>query len=159
MKPELNMDVVKDNSNDYAPKLSPTPRKSERDRKNISYDKLNKGAVDSEEESPENGGVKKLKLDAKKGNLAEIQNKIKELFEKLKAHEHSHLFNQPLDTNHSLYHEVKDKFTTLSMLDLYFKIGDKYKTTDEIAQEIRGMIMTKFKMSMNGGDATEFPKI
>lgn len=30
--------------------LSPTPRKSERDRKSISYHKLNKGAPDSDEE-------------------------------------------------------------------------------------------------------------
>ncbi len=30
--------------------LSPTPRKSERDRKSISYHKLNKGAPDSEED-------------------------------------------------------------------------------------------------------------
>lgn len=31
-------------------RLSPTPRKSERERKNISYDKLNKGAANSDEE-------------------------------------------------------------------------------------------------------------
>jgi hypothetical protein len=31
--------------------LSPTPRKSERERKNISYDKLNKGAPNSDDDS------------------------------------------------------------------------------------------------------------
>ena len=58
-----------------------------------------------------------------------------------------------------MYNEIKDKYTTLSMLDLYFKIGDKYKNTEEIASDFRHMIMTRFKMNMSGGDVTEFPLI
>ena len=52
-RPDLLMSNIKgDNSDQYPPKLSPTPRKSERDRKNISYAQLNKGQVDSFEENP-----------------------------------------------------------------------------------------------------------
>jgi hypothetical protein len=58
-----------------------------------------------------------------------------------------------------MYGEIKDQYTTLSMLDLHFKIGDKFKNTDEIAQEFRKMIMIKLKMSMQGGDPTEYPLV
>lgn len=51
-RPHINLNNIKEyNDKDHAPGKSPTPRKSERDRKNISYDKLNKGAVDSDDEN------------------------------------------------------------------------------------------------------------
>lgn len=46
---EININAVKDES-ELRPLLEPTPRKSEREKKAISYDKLNKGAQGSEEE-------------------------------------------------------------------------------------------------------------
>jgi len=52
VKPEgMNMATIKEQgSENDIQRLSPTPRKSERERKCISYDKLNKGAADSDEE-------------------------------------------------------------------------------------------------------------
>lgn len=140
-------------------KLSPTPRKSERERKNISYDKLNKGAANSDEEDldqrdlPGKGNKKKIVW------ADSVIKKVTELFETMKTHEHSHLFNQPLDTKHPMYDEMRANYMTLSMLDLHFKIGDKYKTTDEIANDFRSMIMAKMKMSMQGGDPVEYKNI
>jgi len=58
-----------------------------------------------------------------------------------------------------MYTEVKNSYMTLSMIDLHFKIGDKYKTTDELEKEIRIMIMNRMKMCMNGGDPAEYPAI
>jgi hypothetical protein len=57
--------------NDGQAKLSPTPRKSERDRKNVSYVQLNKGAVESEDDGGEASKNKKAEA-AKKGSLAEV---------------------------------------------------------------------------------------
>ena len=59
--PELNMNNL--DPNIEPPKLSPTPRKSERERKNISYDKLNKGAANSDEEDIESREIGKKKLE------------------------------------------------------------------------------------------------
>lgn len=95
--------------------------------------------------------------DLRKSNFSETIRKVTEMMEIMKQHEAAHLFNQPLDANHHMYKEIKDTYTTLSMIDLHFKIGDKYKTTDEIAAEFRKMIMTKFKMSMH--EPTEYPLI
>jgi hypothetical protein len=162
IKPDLNLSSIKDfiDKDQLQPKLSPTPRKSERDRKNISYDKLNKGAVDSEDENQGQDALgKPKKPDGKKCNVAEVNKKMSELIESMKKHEAANLFNQPLDTNHSMYSDIKDKYTTLSMLDLHFKIGDQFKNTDDIATEFRKMIMIKLKMSMHGGDPTEYPLI
>lgn len=49
---DLDPHSVPDNSNlaNQIGRMSPTPRKSERERKNISYDKLNKGAANSDDE-------------------------------------------------------------------------------------------------------------
>lgn len=68
------------------------------------------------------------------------------------------MFNQPLDKEHRLYKEIKDSYKTLNMLELRFKIGE-YKVTDEIAQEFQKMILNKYKMSMNGGDPSEYSQI
>lgn len=47
--------------------LSPTPRKSERERKNISYDKMNKGEKDdSEDLNMRDTGVSQLSKDQQK---------------------------------------------------------------------------------------------
>jgi len=58
---EVNMNNL--DPNIEPPKLSPTPRKSERERKNISYDKLNKGAANSDEEDLELREIGKKKLE------------------------------------------------------------------------------------------------
>jgi len=126
-------------------KLSPTPRKSERTRKDISYDKLNTKGADSDEEDLDKDVSGRSK---RKANHAETVRKMTELFDTMKKHPHADLFNQALNTAHPLYLEIKDNFTTLSMLDLHFKIGDRYKNTDDLASEFRSMIMTKMKMSM-----------
>jgi hypothetical protein len=60
-RPEVNMNDL--DPNIEAPKLSPTPRKSERERKNISYDKLNKGAANSDEDDLELRQIGKNKLE------------------------------------------------------------------------------------------------
>jgi 5-hydroxyisourate hydrolase-like protein (transthyretin family) len=70
-----------------------------------------------------------------------------DLFSIMNKHEAASLFNQTLDANHPLYNEVKSEFTTLGMMDLEFKIGNKYQTTDEIAKEFRKMIKIKFKIN------------
>jgi len=165
IKPLVNMATIKENY-EYTsmdpPKLSPTPRKSERERKNISYDKLNKGGADSDDEeydSKDPAGNKIKKIDVKKSNYVEINRKVQDMLETMKKHEHSHLFNLPINKNHPLYNEICANYTTLSMIDLHFKIGDKYKNTDEIATEFRNMIMTKMKMSMNGGESNEYQNI
>lgn len=51
-----------------------------------------------------------------------------------------------------MYDEVKSEYTTLSMLELQFKIGNHFKNTDDIANKFRTMIMTKLKMAIRGGD-------
>ena len=66
----------------------------------------------------------------------------------MKKHQNSHIFNQPLDMNHPMYNDVKGEYVTLSMMELHFKIGNKYFNTDQIANEFRNMIMCKFKMSI-----------
>lgn len=53
-------------------------------------------------------------------------------------------------SSHPLYNEVRQNYTILSMLELHFKIGDKYKNTNELAADFRSMIMTKLKMAMQG---------
>ena len=37
------------------------------------------------------------------------------------------------------------------MLELSFKIGNTFKTTDEVANKFRNMIMQRMKMALNGG--------
>jgi hypothetical protein len=90
--------------------LSPITRKSERERKNISYDKLNKGAQDSDDDglgSPNGQNpllnsqskdplkAKKMGLgvEMKRSNNAETQKKIEDMLETLKRSPHAHLFN------------------------------------------------------------------
>ena len=75
----------------------------------------------------------------------------------MKKHEHSSLFNKPLDVNHPMYNDVKSEYTTLSMMELHFKIGQKYTNTNQIATEFRNMIMWKFKMAMD--NPAEYPQI
>jgi hypothetical protein len=41
------------------------------------------------------------------------------------------------------------------MIDLYIKIGNKYKNTDEIASDFRNMIANRMLMSQIGGDPEE----
>jgi hypothetical protein len=84
--------------------------------------------------------------------VLEIQKKMGDVFETMKKEPSAHLFNQPLNTNHPMYEEVKGNYMTLTMLDLHFKIGNKYKNTDDLATDFRNMIMNKMKMSMQGGD-------
>ena len=148
-KPDINMNFIQETEGNIEPsKLSPTPRKSERERKNISYDKLNRGSAVSEEEDLE---MKELKLkNLKRATFLETQKKVQDLFESMKKHEHASIFNQPLQSTHPLYNEVRSNYTILSMLELHFKIGDKYKNTNELAADFRSMIMTKLKMAMQG---------
>jgi hypothetical protein len=87
--------------------------------------------------------MKLKKADSKKITTTEIQRKMQDLFETMKTHEHAWLFNLPLDQNHPLYNKVKDEYTTLSMLDLSFKIGNSFKNTDEVAIKFRKMIMIR----------------
>lgn len=151
------MSNITNDLGDPPAKQSPTPRKSERDRKNVSYVQLMKGEVDLQDEAAGQDDNKQKKLDVKKGTIQEVNKRVSDLIETMKKHEAAHLFNQPLDSNHKLYEEIKDQYTTLSMLDLHFKIGDKYKNTDEIATEFRKMIFNRLKMSMQGGDSSEYP--
>lgn len=123
-------------------KLSPTPRKSERDKKPISYDKLIRG-VDSDDND-----LRDSKKNDKR-NVLEVHKRVMDLLQTMNKHEAASLFNQTLDVNHPLYTEVKSEFTTLGMMDLKFKIGNKYQTTDEIAQEFRKMIMIKFRIILD----------
>lgn len=87
-KPELTINTNHEPNtemNGNPPKLSPTPRKSERDRKNIAYDKLNRcGTVDSEEDTTMNADNNKKKSDGKKMSVAEINKRMTELFEYMK---------------------------------------------------------------------------
>ena len=139
------MTAIKEGSmGDDINKLSPTPRKSERERKHISYAKFVKGERETDEEDPilGDGMANKLKkVDSKKISTSEVHRKMQELFETMKQHEHADLFNKPLDQNHPLYNDIKAEYTTLSMLELSFKIGNTFKSTDEVANKFRNMIM------------------
>jgi hypothetical protein len=93
--------------------LSPVTRKSERERKNISYDKLNKGAQDSDDDGQGSPGgnnpnilsqskdasmkAKKLSMggstDMKRTASVETQKKIEDMLELLKRSPHAYLFN------------------------------------------------------------------
>lgn len=68
-----------------------------------------------------------------KRNATDVYKRVQELLHTMNKHEAASLFNQKLDANHPLHSEVKSEYTTLGMIDLKFKIGDKYTTTDEIA--------------------------
>lgn len=61
--------------------------------------------------------------------VQEAQKKVQELFELLKKYPNSYLLNQPLSIVHPLYHQLKHDFQTLSMLELQFRIGNKFLNT------------------------------
>ena len=119
-------------------------RKSERERKNIRYDKFAVGLPDSDDEfkdisanptmvKQESNKQKKLEQKAGAKNApSENQKKCQDLFDTLKADPNSDIFNRPLDVNHPLYEELKNDYQTLSMIELHFKIGNKYHNTDKI---------------------------
>lgn len=86
----------------------------------------------------------------------EVQKKVQEIFDKLKSHEHAALFNKFLDKNHQSYNEVVGSYTTLELLILGFQTGDKYKSTDEVAADVRKMIQTMMKMAMQAGEQEEY---
>ena len=98
-RPELNMSTIKESLNDPKAdshiKLSPTPRKSEREKKSISYEKLNKGVVerDEEEQAKDSDSNKVKKTEIKKGNIGEVQKKMSDLIELMKTHEAAAIFN------------------------------------------------------------------
>lgn len=86
--------------------LSPTPRKSERDRKTISYDKLNKGEGSDNENNLEwqqslnfTGRKKSVVLEGGKRN-EEVAAKVSALIDGLNAHKFALLFNPLTDTAH-----------------------------------------------------------
>jgi hypothetical protein len=149
-KPDtLNLNALHENDLSSTDALKLSPRKTEREKKNVNYANLNRGTgLNPIEEDDDDNKLKKQ--DSKKtGNHLEVQRKVQEMFDSLKDHEHSMLFNKFLDKNHSMYNEVKDVYTTLELLILQFQTGDKfYKNTDEIATDIRKMIQTMMKMSM-----------
>ena len=123
-------------------KLSPTPRKSERERKTISYVEYNKnGAPDSEEGALENKDGQNNGLNradsrklgpagvVKKSTYQENLKKAQELFDGLGKHEYAHIFNEGLDPDHPLYKDICKTYTTLSMIDCKLKIGH-FQTTN-----------------------------
>lgn len=56
------------------------------------------------------------------------------------------MFDQPLSTNHPLFHQLKYDFQTLHMLQLVFRIGNKYRDTEALHQAFSKMIMNKLNM-------------
>ena len=132
-------------------RLSPTPRKSERERKNISYDKLNKGAANSDEEfdnplertqSMNFRDMRKKSTstppDAKKNN-EEVVAKVEKLFEYLNSHQYANLFNPISDPNHPACTVFAKCQHLLYMIDQRMKM-DSYQNTSQIGKEIRIMI-------------------
>ena len=81
---------------------------------------------------------------------------VQDLFDTLKKNKGAFLFNEPLDPNHYLFHEIKNDFITLNMIEIYFKIGSKYQTTQELGKSIRQMIVKKFEMNVGNTDLTNY---
>ena len=144
--------------------LSPITRKSERERKNISYDKMNKGAQESEDDgqgsaSGLQGGnqvssqkdLSKRKsitaVDVKKNNNAETQKKVEDMIERLKRSPHAHLFNQLLGKEDPLYEKYKSSQMTMSFIELNLKMG-RYQNTFKVGQDIRQMVACKMEVAM-----------
>lgn len=71
------------------------------------------------------------------------------MLQNLKSHSASFIFNEPLDSNHILFNEIKYEFVTLNMLDLYFKLGNKFQKTNDLANEIRKMIVMRYRLTLD----------
>jgi hypothetical protein len=140
---ENDLNSVPDNGlggyNNQLSRLSPTPRKSERERKNISYDKLNKGAADSDEEISAlerqqciNFREKKISTssftDPRKGN-DEAVGKIERLIETLSNHPNAYLFNPLTDRTHPAFEAFAKCQSLLYIIDQRVKLGEFYQTT------------------------------
>lgn len=138
--PEVNLLGVKDISADPNG-LSPV-RQTTRPRPPIDYNQLSRGNhfggndEDVDDKGLENGETslnRSISKDPKKGNhqakrnvVQENKAKLENLFNNMKKHEFAYLLNQPLLESHPSYEQVKHNFSTLSMMDLHFKIGNKY---------------------------------
>jgi hypothetical protein len=55
--------------------------------------------------------------------------------------------NEALDANHYLFNEVRFHFTTFQAIYLSYKIGMKYKVTNDLAREMRQMCYTKHRLN------------
>lgn len=72
-----------------------------------------------------------LKPPAAKGvSLTVILNRVCQLFSELKRHPAAFIFEEPMDPVDAVSEEVMKEFTTLSLLQIQFKIGNKFETSD-----------------------------
>ena len=67
--------------------------------------------------------------------------RVLQLLTDLQKHPSAVIFNQPLDPKHPKFHDVRHEFTTLSYIELQFKLGTKFSDTISLARKIRKMIM------------------
>lgn len=81
-------------------------------------------------------------------SIGEVQSKISQILEDLAKHPSVDVMNEILDPNHQLFNEVRFKFTTFFAIHLSFKIGLKYKVTNDLAKEIRQMCLIKHKLNL-----------
>lgn len=107
-----------------------------------------------------------MSKDGKKGSnvpkrniIQENKAKVEALFANMKKHEFSQLLNQPLLETHPSYEQVKQTFVTLSMMELHFKIGNKYTNSSQIGQEFRSQILIRLEMTQNGQNQTDYANI
>ena len=70
----------------------------------------------------------------------------------MKNHPFAALFNESLDKNNPLYEQIKGDFKILRVIELNFSIDGQYKTTDEIANDYRKLIVNKTRLTSVKGD-------
>ena len=119
--------------------LSPTPRKSERERPPVCYEKMNNGRrSDSDEDAnaamPDAGqpgqvlgatNAQKHKKPqdsvhsaAKKHSVEDANKRVTDFLTKLCSHEHAGLMNRPLSKHCPLFEQYKHEWNSLAMIDM-----------------------------------------
>ena len=79
------------------------------------------------------------------------------MLDKLSSHESAFMFNEPLDhkIDPKIFHRVKHYFVTLNMIHIYFQLGTKFYTTDDLARAIRLMIVTKYELCVEDSEESQ----
>lgn len=172
----LNQDPNTSNDADLRA-LSPTPRKSERERPPVCYEKMNNGRrSDTDDENganapdpnqhgliqgQQNNQKNKKPMDpsqnaAKKQGVEDANKRIRDFFNKLGQHEAAAMMNEPIAKN-SQFEQYRSEWKALVMIDSMHRCG-KYSNSKEIMQDIDSMILTKFRMLHTSGESEDLMK-
>ena len=112
--------------------VSPTQRKSARDKSPVNYKQIVEGGMQpiSEENDPNKTDAKKLAKNNKKIDLQKkvevARQRMTDFFKNLSSHEHAHLFDKPIDKTNPLYEQYKTKWKILTIIKMRFNNSQQY---------------------------------